>query len=157
MVLTEPELTALLAGYLSEEAGHPVSDPAVRLPGPGRVAVSGRLPASRLAREIGLDRAFDLLPRRWSERSVWFQLELRARTLEDGRRQLRLEAGRFEVGRLRLPAWLHRVLLSPSALALLEWNLPATVQAVIVERGRLVVRLAGVSGQRPSPGSPEPV
>lgn len=142
VVFTEPELTALLARYL-EEAGQPVADLAVRLLGPGRLAVGGGLPAGRMAREVGLGGAFDLLPRRWSERPVWIHLELRERTIRDGHRRVRLEPGRLYVGRLRAPGWLHRVILSPSVVGLLEWNVPATVDTVSIERGRLVVRLAG--------------
>jgi hypothetical protein len=143
LVLTEPELTALLDRHLTENAGYPVAHLAVRLPAPGRVAVGGRIPASRLAGEVGLGGALDLLPRRWSERPVWIHLELRARTIRDGRHRLHLDATRLYVGRLPVPARLHRMLLSPSTLGLLEWTLPATVETVTVERGRLVVRLSG--------------
>lgn len=141
VVLSERELTALAASYLAEHADQPIADVSIRLPGPRRVQAAVRLPARLLAEEVGLARAADLVPHRWRERPIWVRLELSVQMTRD-RRQLRLPVERLHLGRLRVPAWLHRLVLSPAVLGLLQWNLPAGVGTIRVEPGRAVVRPA---------------
>jgi hypothetical protein len=61
-----------------------------------------------------------------------------------GQRQfLRLDVERFYLGRTRLPAITHRLLLSPMALRLLSLPLPAGIDDVKVEQGHVVIRAGG--------------
>jgi hypothetical protein len=57
-------------------------------------------------------------------------------------RYLRLDVVEFAVGRQRLPAAMLRLLLNPSALRVLRWPMPEGTDAVTIETGRVVVRLA---------------
>jgi hypothetical protein len=155
VILSERELTALVAGYLAEHSDQSIGDVSVRLPASGRVQVAGRLSARRMAQEVGLA-AVDWLPARWGDRPVWVHLDLSVRTTRDPRPQVRLRAERFYLGRLRVPASLYRLVLSPLALGLLQWNLPAGVDSIRVEPGRAVVRLAD-QPRLQNPGSAKPV
>src|SRR5262249_2163773 len=81
-----------------------------------------RLPTRVLLAETPLSSILDLSPPRWVDRPVW--LRLRARTQVEPapagqRRFLRLDVERLYLGRTRLPAVAHRLLLSPLALKLL--------------------------------------
>src|SRR5207249_11061781 len=87
-----------------------------------------------------------LSPPRWVDRPVW--LRLRARTQVEPapsgqRRFLRLDVERLYLGRTRLPAVAHRLLLSPMALKLLLWPLPAGIDDIRVERQQVVIRGGG--------------
>src|SRR5262249_52443549 len=59
------------------------------------------------------------------------------------RRFLRLDVERLYLGRTRLPAVAHRLLLSPMALKLLLWPLPAGIDDIKVERQQVVIRGGG--------------
>ena len=82
----------------------------------------------------------DLLPAGWGQRPVWLHVGARAGVDEGSRRQLRLDVEDFAVGRQRLPARMLRLLLDPAAVGLLRWPLPAHVDSVTIEPGRVVIR-----------------
>ena len=58
------------------------------------------------------------------------------------RRYLRLDVREFAVGRQGLPAVLLRILLDPRTLGVLRWPLPDSIEAITIEPGRVVIRLA---------------
>ncbi|HXG02403.1 MAG TPA: hypothetical protein VNO23_03170 [Candidatus Binatia bacterium] len=139
IVLTERELTALLATYLVEQGGQ-VTDLWVRLPAVGRAQVAIRLPARALAEEVGVAPVVDLLPTGWGRRPLGLRLELSVRTVREGRAHVRLHVERLHVGRLPTPTAIHRLVLSPLLLGLLRWNLPPGAETIAVEPGRLIIR-----------------
>src|SRR5438093_1203073 len=57
-------------------------------------------------------------------------------------RYLRLDVRGFAIGRQGLPAVLLRILLDPRTLGVLRWPLPDSIEAITVEPGRVVIRLA---------------
>src|SRR5262244_3530332 len=102
-----------------------------------------RLPLRILLAETPMSSILDLSPARWVDRPVW--LRLRARTQVEAapsgqRRFLRLDVERFYLGRTRLPAVAHRLVLSPMALKLLLWPLPAGIEDIKVEPHQVVIR-----------------
>ncbi len=146
VTLSERELNAFLSRHLAETAEVPFSGIGLRLAGGGIAEFRGRLPLRHLLTEPPLSTVGGILPQGWLERSVWLRLSARAR-LEPGvtraqQRYLRLEVVEFAVGRQRLPAAVLRLLLNPSALRVLRWPMPEGTDAVTIETGRVVVRLA---------------
>lgn len=147
VALSEPEVNAFLSRHLAEVADVPLPTFGIRLREEGLVEVTGGLPLQHVVGELRLGRFAALLPRSWRERPVWFHLRARVAvepaSVGTHRRFLRLDVERFELGRRRLPALLLRLLLNPSTLRLLRWQLPGQIEDLTVEAGRVVIRTAG--------------
>lgn len=146
VVLTEREVNAFLSRHLTESAELPLDGLIVRLPGKGLVELAARVPLRALLGELPLGGLADALPGDWLERPLWLRLRTHPR-VEDGvgerqRRYLRIDVERFYLGRQRLPAFMLRLLLNPTALRLLRWPLPGGLEGLRVEAGRVVI-LAG--------------
>ncbi|PYM93972.1 MAG: hypothetical protein DME08_18710 [Candidatus Rokuibacteriota bacterium] len=146
VALSEQELNAFLARHLAEIADMPVMGAIVHLRVNDVFDLAIRLPTRVLLAETPLSSILDLSPPRWVDRPVW--LRLRARTQVEPapsgqRRFLRLDVERLYLGRTRLPAVAHRLLLSPMALKLLLWPLPAGIDDIRVERQQVVIRGGG--------------
>lgn len=141
-VLSEPEVEAFLTRHLGEAAELPLGGLRVRLPRRDTVDLAGVVPLRAPLRELGVATAVDVLPGRWGDRPVWLRLRAapRVETAPSGRRYLRFDVSRLYVGRQRVPAFVLRLLLSPTALRLLRWPLPDRVDQVTVEPGRVVIR-----------------
>ena len=146
VALSEQELNAFLARHLAEFADMPVMGAIVHLRVNDVFDLAIRLPTRVLLAETPLSSILDLSPPRWVDRPVW--LRLRARTQVEPapsgqRRFLRLDVERLYLGRTRLPAVAHRLLLSPMALKLLLWPLPAGIDDIRVEQQQVVIRGGG--------------
>src|SRR3989441_7975086 len=87
-----------------------------------------------------------VLPAVLLERPVWLRIRAHARVepsvTRRERRYLRLDVREFAIGRQGLPAVLLRILLDPRTLGVLRWPLPDSIEAITVEPGRVVIRLA---------------
>ena len=146
IVLSERELSAFLSRHLAEAADVPFSDVGLRLAGSGIAEFKGRLPLRHLLSEAPLSALAMAVPAAWLERSVWLRLGTRARiepgTTRAQRRYLRLDVVEFAVGRQWLPAPVIRLLLDPATLRVLRWPVPDRVEAVTIENGRVVIRIA---------------
>lgn len=147
VLLTEAELTVFLSHHLGQAAELPLKSTTVRLPGNGIVEFAGWIPLREILGEPPWSALADRLPAVWLDRTVWARLQARAR-LDGGegtgrRRHLRLDVERFWLGRQRFPALMPRLLLSPETLRWLRWPVPDRVDALDVERGRVVIRTAG--------------
>src|SRR5262245_2436919 len=140
--LTEREVTAVVARQLSDATALPLSETSVRLLDGGVAEVAGRLPLSTAVRDLPLSSALDALPGRWSQRPVWMVARLRPRLegKQGGRRYLALDIESFTVGRWPLPSVTSRLFLPTGAFRYLSIPVPSSVDAVSVERGRLVLR-----------------
>jgi len=145
-MLTQGELNAFLARHLVEAAELPFADLALRLTDGGVVEFRGRLPLAHLVTEPPLSGLGPLLPAALLERPVWLRIRAHARVepslTRRVRRYLRLDVREFAVGRQRLPAVLLRILLDPQTLGVLRWPLPESIEAITIEPGRVVIRLA---------------
>ena len=146
IVLTQGELNAFLSRHLVEAAELPFADLAVRLTGDGAVEFRGRLPLAHLVTEPPLSGLGHVLPAVLLERPVWLRIRAHARVepsvTRRERRYLRLDVREFAIGRQGLPAVLLRILLDPRTLGVLRWPLPDSIEAITVEPGRVVIRLA---------------
>lgn len=141
-VLSDRELTAFLARHLDPVADLGLRDVSVRLPAEGLAQFTGSLPLRSLTTEAPLRGLAGLLPGWWLERPVWLEVEARPRveTGSGDRRYLRLDAEAVRIGRQRVPVFVLRLLLSPTALLALRWPLPEGIASVSVEPGRLVLQ-----------------
>lgn len=141
VVLTEAEVNALLSRHLVQARGVALGGLAVWLLGDDRIELMARTPARQVLDDLGVPMPAWLLPARWRERPVWLGVVARVQ-VESARRQVRLEAERFTMGRQRLPTGLLRLVLDPATLGLLRWPLPDHVEQVEIEPGRVVIRTA---------------
>jgi hypothetical protein len=154
LVLSEGELNALVSRHLETNADVALTAVSFRLVDHDTVDLTGRLSLGRILAESPLTRVKNALPGVWLGRSVWIRLRARPR-LETPQRSIRGEdAGRtrsryvrmdvdsFWIGRQRLPAPFARLFLDPGALAFLRWRAPAGVEALTIEPGRVIIRVA---------------
>ncbi len=139
VVLTEAELNAFVSRHL-DPADLPLHDPVIRLRADDVVEIVGIVPLGRLLRESPLAPLADALPAGWLARPVWLTVTTRAGLSTEPRRALRLDARRVVIGRQRVPALVLRLVLEPSSLRLTRITLPPAVQAVRVERGRVLIQ-----------------
>jgi hypothetical protein len=140
IVLSEPELNALLSRHLAEAATIPFGPGAVRLVGDGLVEFKGQVPLRHVLAIA------NLLPATWLEQPVWLHLWARA-SLEVGaargqRRYLRLDIERLALGRQPLPGVLSLLLLNPVILSQLRLRIPEAVEAITIETRMVVIRIA---------------
>jgi len=140
IVLSEPELNALLSRHLAEAATIPYGPGAVRLVGDGIIEFKGQVPLRHVLVIA------NLLPAPWLEQPVWLHLWARA-SLEVGaargqRRYLRLDIERLALGRQPLPGVLPLLLLNPVILSQLRLRIPETVEAITIEARMVVIRIA---------------
>lgn len=138
VTLTDREINALLAWHLAESPRMPLAGVIVGLPAAGEVEVAGRVPLSHIVGES----LVSYLPARWGQRSAWIFLRARVSVERAGgnAKELHLDVREWTLGRQRLPAWLFGMILDPETRRVLRWPLPATVESVVVEPGRLTVR-----------------
>lgn len=139
VVLSEAEINAFVRRHLDPN-DLPLRDPVIRLRGDDLVEITGSLTRGRLLRESPFASLMDALPASWLERPIWLTVTAQARLETEPRRALRLDARRVVIGRQRVPALALRLVLDPASLKLTHIVLPPDVQAVRIERGRVVIR-----------------
>lgn len=139
VTFSERELNALLARHVGGEL--PLSSPAIRLVGDGIVEISGGLPLHALFGDPVVA-AGRRLGDRWAGQPVWLRVRGHVRLQSGARgdvRRLQLEPESVWLGSRRLPAALFDVLPAGPAVRATRWPVPATVESVVVEPGRLVL------------------
>ena len=141
VIITEPEVNALLARHLVEARGIQLGAPSARLLGGNRLELAGYRPLGRILEDISLSAVSSVLPVRWRDRPVWFRVGAHVRVEEQPPRHLRLDVDALVVGRQRVPALVLRLLLDPGALGLLRWALPPHIESVTIEPGRAIIAL----------------
>jgi hypothetical protein len=142
VTLTEGEVNALLARHLVQARGMRLASPSARLIGDDRFAFKGQCTLRQLLEETSLGALAEVMPERWLTRPVWVRVGARLRMDRIPNNQLRSDVDEFVLGRQRLPTTLVRLLVDPASVGLLRWPLPAYVEQVSVERGRVLVRTA---------------
>lgn len=142
VALTEREINALLSRHV-QEGTLPLDHPTVRLVGGGLADIAGQVRLEQLLAE--LRRVTAMAPASWRERPVWVRIEGRPH-IDTGagrtQRYLKIDVERAWMGRQRVPTMLLKIMLSPTHLRTLSWPVPAGIDAVTVEPGRLVVTVA---------------
>jgi hypothetical protein len=140
VVITEPEINALLTRHLVEARGVQLGAPSARLLGADRLEVMGSRPLGRILEEISLGSVGSVLPARWLERPIWLRIGAHIRVEERSPRHLRLDVDALVVGRQRVPALALRLLMDPGGVGLLRWPLPSHIESVTIEPGRAIIK-----------------
>jgi hypothetical protein len=140
VTLSEAEVNALLTRHLVEARGIRLVAPSAQLIGRNRFVLDSQRPLHSLLGELSMGLIADTLPERWRTRPLWIHLGGRVHADRD-RHQLRIEIAEFSIGRQPLPVTLVRLVLDPASLGLLRWPLPAHIDDVGIEPGRLVFRV----------------
>ena len=140
VVLSEAELNAFVSRHL-DPADLPLREPAIRLRGDDLVNIVGTVSLGRLLNESPLAPLAEALPAGWLARPIWLTVGARGGISTEPRRALRLDARRVVIGRQRVPALVLRLMLDPSSLRLMRVTLPPHVQAVRIERGRVIIQV----------------
>src|SRR5262245_38807573 len=139
VVITEPELNALLMRHLVEARGIQLGAPSARLLGGDRLEVTGTRPLGRIFEEMSLGSVGSVLPASWLERPIWLRVGAHVR-VEERPRHLRLDVDALVVGRQRVPALALRLLMDPGGVGMLRWQLPPHIESVTIEPGRAIIK-----------------
>jgi hypothetical protein len=143
-ILSEAELNSFLARHLGRVAGLPLDSLSIGFVGDGMIELRGRLTLDQVLGDHGSPLT-EHVPKSWRSASVILTLRgpLRLET-EASRGQpkaLRFDVEEAYLGRQRVPVVAVERLLGAHG-GLRKWSVPDSVDAVIVERGRAVVRTA---------------
>ena len=132
MILSERELNAFVSRHASGNE-LPLSEMGVRLIGNGVVELTGRLPL----------RALRFLPQQLVPDPLWVRLRghvrLESSTARGDRQKLRLDVEQFFIGGRRFPVAVLGMMPGGSGLQAIRWPVPAAVESLTVEAGRLTV------------------
>lgn len=138
IVLTDNEVSAFLAGYLESKA-IPVSPLLVKLL-PNMVEIQGQTVLKHLFKGFPSYFLPDYLPASTMDRQVWVTVQgtiaLEGRRGGAGPKLGRLEVSEFRLGNQDVGPWLLWLLLGYERL---RWQVPASVEAIKIEDGRLVI------------------
>jgi hypothetical protein len=141
VLFSEAEVNAFVSRHL-DPTELPVRDPTIRLRDGDILEIVGTVALGRLVRESPVGALADMLPAGWLARPLWLSIAARAVMSREPRHTLRLEPRRLLLGRQRVPAFMLRLMLDPSTLRLMRIALPAEIQTLRIERGRVVIQQA---------------
>lgn len=135
VVITQRELNAFLANHLDEGERIPLSPLIVRLT-PGTIEIHGQTTLKRLFTGLPFSLLGEYLPQSYAQRPVWITVQ--------GRVKLDKHTGYFDVldfslGKQPVASWLLSWMLGQKAHRLLQWQLPASVDRIVIEEDRAVI------------------
>jgi len=151
IVITQRELNGFLAHHLEESNRIPLNPLTVRLT-PGTMEVQGRTTLDQLLRGFPLSLVVEYLPRSYLGQPIW--VTVRGRIKQD-RRRASLEVLDFSLGNQPISPWLLSWMLGWKGQRLLQWQMPASVERIVIEDGRAVIttrRESASSPVRPTAG-----
>ncbi len=142
VVLTQQEVNAFLAIHLAEAADLPFNPLSVKFTG-GLMEVRGQTALRNLLQGPPLAQLLPYLPTERIERPIWVTIKGRI-VIEPGpagatRSYGRVHLTEFDLGQQPVGTWLLSVMLGPTGGRLLRWQVPAVVQGVRIEEGRVVI------------------
>jgi len=142
VILTEQEVNAFLANHLAE-ADLPLSPMNVRFVN-GQIEILGRTPLRNLIQAAPLVQVARYMPAEKLDQPVWVflkgRIQIDPRGVGASRNMGRMEISEFMLGKQPLGSWLLSLMLGGTANRLLKWQVPSTIEDVVVEEGRLIIR-----------------
>jgi hypothetical protein len=143
IVLTDREATAFLSRYLEQSAGLPLAPITVRFLR-REILIQGRTPLRNLLQGSPFAQLLPYLPEHRLNQPVWITLRGPI-TVESGiggraARHGKIAVTEFALGRQPVNSWLLTIMMEPSNMHLLRWQVPSNVDSVEIEEGQLVIR-----------------
>lgn len=135
IVITQRELNGFLTHHLEESDRIPLNPLSVRLV-PGNMEVQGRTTFAQLLRGFPLSLVADYLPRSSLGQPIW--VTVRGRIKQD-RSRASLEVLDFSLGNQPISPWLLSWMLGWKGQRLLQWQMPGSVERIVIEDGRAVI------------------
>ncbi|MFQ5827718.1 MAG: hypothetical protein ACE5JD_00985 [Candidatus Methylomirabilia bacterium] len=139
VVFTEREINAFLSRHLIRGQGIPLTDLRVTFT-PGQMAFQGQTEIRSLMRGVPFKYITSALPASQLSRRVWVAIRARVRLergwLSQEQEFLRIDPSEFRLGTQNVGAWLLSWMLGRKFLS---WPVPAVIEAVSIQQGRVVV------------------
>jgi hypothetical protein len=135
VVITQRELNGFLAHHLQESGRIPMKPLIVRL-APGILEIQGQTTFGRLFTGFPFSLLGDYLPRSYIERPIWVTVKGR---IQHDRSRGSLEVLDFSLGTQPISPRLLSWMLGRKGQRLLHWQMPGSVERIVIEEGRLVV------------------
>ena len=143
MLLSQREVTALVARHLAEAAGLRFEPLAVRLI-PGQFVVQGRTIVGDLLQGPPFAQLASQLPAAPLRRPIWITArgELSLDQGDPGGKpgRVRLTLTEFTLGKQPVGSWPFSIVMGPAGSRLLKWPVPGSVRAIEIEDRRVLIR-----------------
>lgn len=143
IVLTDREATAFLSKYLEQTAGLPLAPIAVRFTR-REILIQGRTPLRNLLQGPPFAQLAPYLPEQRLNQPVWITLRgpinVESGIVGSAARYGKIAVTEFALGKQPVNTWLLTLMMGPSSMYLLRWQVPSNVERVEIEDGQLVIR-----------------
>ena len=145
IVLSEREANAFLSHHLAEAAGIPLSPLVVRFER-GLLFAQGQTPLRNLFQGPPFAQLLPYFPYKRLDQPVWVTVRARISVEDSG-----VSANRYgtvtvtdlELGRQRVSSFLLYVLMGPSGAGLFRWQVPAVVENIQIDDGKVTIQTRG--------------
>lgn len=143
IVLTDREATAFLSRHLEQSAGLPLAPITVRFLR-REILIQGRTQLRNLLQGPPFAQLLPYLPEQRLNQPVWITLRGPI-SVESGvggsaARYGKIAVTEFALGKQPVNSWLLTIMMGPSSVYLLRWQVPSNVESVEIEEGQLVIR-----------------
>ncbi|HET8575528.1 MAG TPA: hypothetical protein VFO18_00405 [Methylomirabilota bacterium] len=143
IVLTDREVTAFLARHLEQNAGLPLSPLGARFL-KREMLIQGRTPLRNLLQGPPFAQLVPFLPEERMNQPVWVTVRGRI-SVESGlgggaARYAKFVVSDFALGKQPVSSWLLTIMMGPSSVYLLRWQVPPNVESVDIDEGQVVIR-----------------
>lgn len=135
VIITERELNGFLAHHLDESSRIRMNPLIVRLT-PGTLEIQGQTTLGQLFAGFPFSLLADYLPRSYAGQPVWVTVGGR---IKHDRSSGSLEVLDFSLGKQPIPRWLLSWILGRKGQRLFHWQIPGSVERIVIEEGRVVV------------------
>lgn len=146
IVFTERELNAFLSRHLIDAADLQFAPLSVSLLPDNTIEFRGKTLLRNLMQGIPFAQIAPYLPKSRVDQPVWVRvrgrLKIERGTVRREREYGQLDVNEFALGTQPIGAWVLTLMLGQAGQRALRWQVPAVVQSVTVEEGRLVIRTA---------------
>lgn len=139
VIVSQRELNGFLAYHLEESEQIPLNLLTVRLV-PGTLEIRGRTTLDQLFLGLPFSLLADYLPRSYIGQSIW--VTVRGRIKQDRSRGW-LEVLDFALGKQPISPWILSWMLGRRGQRFFRWQMPASVDRIIIEEGRVVIMTRG--------------
>jgi hypothetical protein len=142
VVITEQEANAFLANHLAEAAGLPFNPIMVRF-ATGQLEMQGQTPLRNLLQGPPFAQLLPYISDSRLDHPIWVTIRgriiLEPKGVRGDRTYGRIELSNFQLGKQELGGWLLSLMLGPTSQRIMRWQVPAVVQEIEVQPGKLVI------------------